>query len=86
MTFGMSNLTYRQKEITMHLLGNIAILIMFAVYLSLYRGAHNFLPLFLFVSWYLPQVYLLKIHARVTPSLTNAITRSKPKASAMASA
>jgi hypothetical protein len=59
----MSNFTYRQKEITIHLLGNIAILIVFAVYLAMYRGPHNLVPLLLFVSWYLPLIYsMLKIH------------------------
>lgn len=63
MTLMMSNFTYRQKETTIHLLGNIAILSLFAVYLALYHGPHNLLPLFLFVSWYLPHIYsMLKIH------------------------
>lgn len=59
----MTDLTYRQKEITIHLVGNIAVLIGFAVYLTLYRGQHNFVTLFLFVSWYSPHIYsVLKIH------------------------
>jgi hypothetical protein len=59
----MSNFTYRQKEITIHLLGNIAILNLFAVYLALYHGPHKLVPLFLFVSWYFPHIYsMLKIH------------------------
>jgi hypothetical protein len=63
MTLMMSNFTYRQKEITIQLLGNVAILIVFAVWLALYRGPHNLVPLLLFVSWYLPQIYsMLKIH------------------------
>ena len=63
MTLMMSNFTCRQKEITIHLLGNIAILNVFAVYLALYHGPHNLVPLFLFVSWYLPHIYsMLKIH------------------------
>ncbi len=63
MTFAMGNLTYRQKEITIHLVGNLAVLIVFAVYLTFYRGQHNLVPLFLFVSWYSPHIYsMLKIH------------------------
>jgi hypothetical protein len=64
MTLTMSNFTYRQKEITIHLLCNIATLIVFAVYRALYRGPHNWVPLFLFLSWYLPLIYSMpKIHA-----------------------
>lgn len=63
MTLVMSNLAYRQKEITIHLVGNLAVLIVFVVYLALYRGQRNLVPLFLFVSWYLPHVYsMLKIY------------------------
>lgn len=64
MTLMMSNFTYRQKEITIHLFCNIATLIVFALYLALYRGPHNWVPLLLFVSWYLPLLYsMLKIRA-----------------------
>ena len=61
----MSNFTYRQKEITIQLLGNIAILIMFALYLALYHGPQKLGPLLLLVSWYLPLIYSkLNIHSR----------------------
>lgn len=63
MTFMMSNFTYRQKEITIQLLGNIAILIVFAVFLAVYHEPHNVVPLLLTMSWYLPHFYsMLKSH------------------------
>jgi hypothetical protein len=59
----MSAFTYRQKTLAIELVANVVILIAFLLYLSLYRGAHNFAPLFLFVSWYFPILYgVLKVH------------------------
>jgi len=59
----LSAFTYRQKTLTVELLGNVVILAGFLMYLALYRGSYNFAPLFLGLSWYFPILYgVLKIH------------------------